>query len=179
MREQLLAADNFVMGTTNILLIALPDGWRMLEGHAAPEVERWSTYRDRRWMLEGRAPYRLVRPHPDKPQLVAAEVELCITAKSASGRYPRGNRLDYKETGQVAVGEHKGQYRLGTIRRGGLLGLLPGMAVPALHLDLLCFETGRRIHLELNALRRGHEPTATESDLRALLRALQDSFRCH
>jgi hypothetical protein len=156
MKQQLLAANHFVMGTTNILMIALPDTWRLLDGYAAPEVDRWSECGERRWMSQGRAPYRLIEPHPEHPGLVRAEVELMITATPGAGG-------------------HEVRHAFTAARRG----LLRRTEVPALHLEVGCPETGRRLRLEFSAAVRDGTPAADRADLERLLEALTTGMACH
>lgn len=157
MHEQLLAADNLVMGTTNILVIAVPEGWRIINGHAAPEVDGWSEYRERRWMSQGQAPYRLVEPHPDQPGMVRSEVELVISAKPTH------------------ASDHSTRHTFGTVKRG----FLPRRDVPALRLQVDCPQTGRRIQLDLQSSIRNGMPTAAREDLERLLKVLTEGLRCH
>lgn len=176
MREQLLAANNFVMGTTNILIITLPDSWRMLEGHSAPEVDLWSEYRERRWMRKGQATYRLVQPHPEEPGLVRGEVELLVTAVPAERSAVRpARRVRFTRSGQIQIGGHEARYQFGTVRHG----LIHAREVATLHLEFVCDRTARRLHLELSALGQAQEPAAAEAQLEELLVALAEGVRCH
>lgn len=157
-REQLLAAHHLIMGTTNILTVSLPEGWRLTDGHAAPEVDRWTEYRGCRWMSQGRAPYRLVEPHPGQPGLVRAEVELLVTAAPLE-----------RAAGHNAAVTHT------TVKRG----LLRQREVPSALLTLECPQTGRRLMLELVAGLRGGAPTAAAEDLDRLLNAMAAGLSCH
>ncbi|BAD39664.1 hypothetical protein [Symbiobacterium thermophilum] len=157
MREQLLAARNLVMGTTNILLLAVPDGWRVLEGPSQPEIDRWSERADQRWMSEGRATYRLVAVAPEAPEFARAEVELRLTATPS------------------APDVHDVRHRFTTVRRG----LLPRREVPAAEVEIDCPFTGRRLRLELSPAMRGNRPTARPEDLQRLVHTMLEGLRCH
>lgn len=157
MREQLLAARNLVMGTTNILLLAVPDGWRVLEGPSQPEIDRWSERADQRWMSEGRATYRLVEVAPDAPDLARAEVELRLTATPGSS------------------GEHAVRHGHTTVRRG----VLPRREVPAAQVEIDCPHTRRRLRLVLSPALRGGSPTARREDLERLVNVMLAGLRCH
>lgn len=90
MAAQLLAANNVLLGTTNLLITGLPDGWQLVEGYAHPEVDAWSEYGDVRWVSRGHGVYRLVEPHPGRPGLVRCEVELTVSAVPAAGHGGEG-----------------------------------------------------------------------------------------
>lgn len=175
MRQRLLAANNLVMGTANILLIAVPDTWRVADGYATPEVDRWSEFRERRWMMDGHAPYRLVEPHPEADGVVRAEVELLIQAVPLKSPAVRPRLASVAEVQQVELSGHQAEVTFGTVRRG----LFPPRTVPALHIGMACPATGRRLTLDLNAALRGSSPAATEEDLAALLEALKAGLGCH
>lgn len=178
MREQLLAARNFMMGTTNILLFTVPDTWSLADGYASPEVEEWTEYSQRRWMARGRAPYRLVEPHPEQPGLVRAEVELLVTAVPWRLGAPGPGRfrlVHVADSGWLEWSGHPVEYAFGTVKRG----FFPSREVEALHLRFECQPTARRITLELTASYRGGSGAATRQDLEALLAALGEGVCCH
>lgn len=157
MREQLLAARNLVMGTTNILLLAVPDGWRVLEGPSQPEIDRWSERVDQRWMSEGRATYRLVAVAPEAPEFARAEVELRLTASPGSS------------------GEHAVRHGYTTVRRG----LLRRREVPAAQVEIDCPPTRRRLQLTLVPALRDGTPAAGQEDLQQLVDVMLEGLRCH
>ncbi len=176
MREQLLAANNLLIGTTNILLVGVPDTWRVARGHSGPEVERWSEYRTRRWMTLGQGPYRLVDPHPEQPALVRAEVELFITARPGEDATVAKHRLTTTgESGVMDLAGHEAHYTYGTVKRG----FLRSSEVPALHLAWTCAETSRHLTVEYSASFQNGNVMATTDDLSQLLQALTQAIRCH
>jgi hypothetical protein len=177
MAEQLLAARNPLIGTTNILLIGLPDGWRLLEGYGAPEIDLWTEYRERRWMSRGHAVYRLVEPHPGRPGLVRCEVELAVEATPLEGTAAGGRTAMAAVGVPVAckVGGHEGKCLYGTVRRG----LFPRRTVPALVLEWTCPQTRRRIRIALNAVPRRAAATAEVADLERVVAALVAAVKCH
>lgn len=177
MREQLLAANHFLMGTTNIVLLPLPSGWRIFDsGPTGPEVDQWTETAECRWMSEGYARYNLVRPHPEQPGLVRTEIELTIRARPAAAPPPPGPRFAAgANTGTVMLNGHAAAYSVGTVRRG----LVPRREVPALHLLLTCPETARHLQLEMTAGYREGLPSATQADLLEVLETLASGFRCH
>ncbi|MEW8979851.1 MAG: hypothetical protein AB2385_15785 [Symbiobacterium sp.] len=158
MREQLLSARNLLLGTTNILLLAVPEGWRVLDGPAAPEVDRWSERENRRWMSQGQASYRLAWVAPSAPGLARAEVELRIVASPLPAGVPHAVRRRYV-----------------TLRRG----LLPRREVPAAVVEVDCPLTERRLRLELVPALRREGLAAGQDDLEQLVRALLEGLRCH
>jgi len=157
MAEHVLSARHPLLGTANILLLAVPDGWRVLDGPSRPEVDRWTQRDDLRWMSEGRATYRLVEAAPGAPGLARAEVELRITASPAAGE------------------AHAVRPRHTAVRRG----LLPRREVPAAEVEIDCPFTGRRLQLLLVPSLRGGRPTARPEDLEQLVRAMLEGLRCH
>jgi len=175
LREQLLAANNLLIGTTNLLLIGVPDTWCVAQGHAGPEVERWTQYRDRRWMTLGQAPYRLVDPHPQTPSLVRAEVELLVVARPAEAAPSDGRLLHPGEAGEVELAGHQAHFTYGSVMRG----FLRGREVPALQVAWTCPRTCRHILLEYSASFVDGGPTATLADLAVLLQAQVAGVRCH
>lgn len=157
MREHLLSARHAVLGTTNILILAVPDGWRVLDGPSQPEVDRWTQRGDLRWMSQGHAFYRLAWVAPDAPDLARAEVEVRLTATPS------------------APDVHDVRHRFTTVRRG----LLPRREVPAAEVEIDCPFTGRRLRLELSPAMRGNRPTARPEDLQRLVHTMLEGLRCH
>lgn len=173
MHEQLLAARNSLMGTTNILLIGLPDNWRLIEGHAQPEVDRWTEYQDRRWMSQGHGLYRLVEPHPAHHGLVRCEVELVVTAWP-QGKGP-GAPAQLAVTGRQTACGHEASVRSGTLKRG----FWPRLTVPAMTAEWSCAQTARQIRLVLQAVPMKNGPSASSADLENLLAELVAAVQCH
>jgi hypothetical protein len=163
MAEQLLAANNALLGTTNLLITGLPAGWRLLEGYAHPEVDEWTEYREVRWVSRGHGVYRLVEPDPGRPGMVRCEVEFSVSAVPATGHGGEGG-------GPVVCG-HQSSVWPGTAKKG----LLPPRNVPALTLEWVCSHTRRRLRVVLNLLPHG----GTVADLERLLVSLTDGMRCH
>lgn len=157
MREHLLSARHALLGTTNILILAVPDGWRVLDGPSQPEVDRWTQRGDLRWMSQGHAVYRLAWVAPDAPGFARAEVELRLTATPTPGA------------------THGVRHRFTTVRRR----LLPRREVPAAEVEIDCPETGRRLRLELSPALRGSRPTASAEDLEQLVKVMLEGLRCH
>lgn len=164
MAEQLLAAHNALMGTTNILVIGLPGGWRLLDGYAHPEVDTWSEFRDRRWMSRGQGTYRLAEPHPGQPGLVRSEVEFSIytspTMTVALGGEP------------LKICGHTGVCFQGTVPKG----LFPRYNVPAITVEWACPETQRLIRLVVNGLPKA---MVERPALRRLMDEVLAGVQCH
>lgn len=186
MRAQLLAAENALIGPTNILLIGLPDAWRVARGYAEPELDQWREHAGSRWMSRGMAPYRLVEPHRERPHLVRAEVDFEIRARPVRARQrqpegqpeqtpPLGRLVATDEVGTVSLAGHEARFAFGRVR----LGLFPRREVPALQVMFTCPESGRHLRLVWNASLRDGRVTAGREDLAALLRALSEGIRCH
>lgn len=157
MREHLLSARHPLLGTTNILILAVPDGWRVLDGPAQPEVDRWTEREDLRWMSQGHAYYRLAAVAPEAPHLARAEVEVRLTATPS------------------AAGAHGVRHRFTTVRRG----LLPRREVPAAEVEVDCPPTARRLRLLLAPALRGGKPAAGPEDLQRLVDVMLEGLRCH
>ncbi|HYG60894.1 MAG TPA: hypothetical protein VD902_22680 [Symbiobacteriaceae bacterium] len=164
MGSQLLAANNMLIGTTNMLVTGLPEGWRLLEGYARPEVDEWTEYRDYRWVSRGQGVYLLVEPHPEQPGLVRAEVEFTVSASPTLVPTPGGEPF--------AVGGHEGFRYQGSVPKG----LLPRRIMPALKVEWICPHTRRLLRIMLN----GMPPAPLDSvALGRLLSQVAAGVQCH
>lgn len=122
--RQVLAANNLLLGTTNLLVLNLPPGWRLQSGIQRPEVDARRVVGSVCWATQGAAHYFL------KPPDSKARVDLWARIRP---RAPRG------VTGTpVVVAGHAGVCEINEER--------PGMV--RLMLRWECPESGRFIELE-------------------------------
>ncbi|HYF94864.1 MAG TPA: hypothetical protein VD969_21840 [Symbiobacteriaceae bacterium] len=164
MGQQLLAARNALLGTTNLLVLAVPEGWRLLDGYAQPEVDSWSEYRDRRWMRHGQGVYRLVEPHPEQRGLVRCEVELSVSTTDVMTLAMGGEPVD--------IGEHGGVCFHGQVPKGWL----GRRTVPAITVEWACPQTQRLVRLVVNGLQQA---PVERTVLRRLMDGLLAGVQCH
>ncbi|HWI51037.1 MAG TPA: hypothetical protein VNT01_02700 [Symbiobacteriaceae bacterium] len=164
MGSQLLAAHNLLMGTANLLVLGLPEGWLLMEGYAHPEVDAWTEYQNRRWVSRGQGVYRLVEPHPGQPGLIRSEVELSVLATPSQVLAEGGEPFE--------VAGHPGVIFQATVPKG----LWPRRSLPALKVEWLCPHTGRLLRLLVNGVLPA--PLGREALMR-LLEAIAAGVQCH
>lgn len=164
-----------MLGTTNLLVLSLPPGWRIREGIGAPEVDARTLHAGRAWGTAGQAHY-VLWGEPPSPQHAAPRLELNVHLYPAGSRpegppAPAFTRIDAE--GDTELGGHRARYILGTIRHG----LFGRERRSALWACALCAETERWLSLTARApLRR---VTADDpGHLGALLARLPEA-RCH
>lgn len=171
----MLAARHLVFGTTNLLVLHLPTGWRIREGIGAPEVDARLLHAGRAWCTIGRAHYVLWGEAPG-PQQAPPRLELELRLQQADGRArepdpPAFTRVETE--GTTALGSHPARYMLGDIRHG----LFGRERRTALWVCAHCDETERWLALTFRApLRRAG--TTDPGHLAAML-ALLPEARCH
>ncbi|BDG61075.1 hypothetical protein [Caldinitratiruptor microaerophilus] len=173
MRPHVLAARSVVFGTCNLVVLPVPEGWRLADGIAPPEVDTWRLRGDVSWATEGRGSYRLVGP--ERGGVVEASLRFRPVreggAAGAAGAEPApagatapGPMARVDLSGDVEVAGHTARWALGVVRRG-----FPRRLVPALALSYVCNHTGRHVELLLEG----------EADLRPWLDTLAAGLRCH
>ncbi|MFS8570659.1 MAG: hypothetical protein FWJ62_06510 [Thermaerobacter sp.] len=172
MQPHVLACKSFIMGTCNLLIVGLPDGWRVQMGPFPPEVDHWQDFGGVTWAQVGRSSYQAVgsgasallrvdigRWHGANGAHGGAGQRIGIGRRSGGGRRIGAgaaagrfdNRFDPRralhrvhDAGESALGGHPGAWALGEVRRG--FGRW-GKPVPALALTAACPSTGRVIRL--------------------------------
>ncbi|HEY7347628.1 MAG TPA: hypothetical protein VH599_04860 [Ktedonobacterales bacterium] len=161
MNQHLVAAGNYVLGTSNFLILNLPQGWRLFTGLHPAEVDNSTQVLDTRWVTNGRASYLL---HSGAP---GGKVELAVrVGQGEVSRWLNPLRQDGAAS-QMLVGRHQAFYRL---RQRGQPWLSRSRG-DTLEMALYCDTTRRTLALEFSGPER-------EEDRHALLEALGDS-RCH
>lgn len=171
MKPHVLAARSVVFGTCNLVVLPVPEGWRVADGIAPPEVDGWRLRGDVSWATDGRGSYRLVGP--ERGGVVEASLRFRPVREGelpgGAGAEParraaRGPMARVDVSGEVEVAGHTARWTLGAVRRG-----LPRRFVPALALSYVCSQTGRHVELLLEG----------EADLRPWLETLASGLRCH
>jgi hypothetical protein len=161
MNQHLVAAGNYVLGTSNFLILNLPQGWRLFTGLYPAEVDNSTQVMDTRWVTNGRASYLL---HSGAP---GGKVELAVrVGQGEVSRWLDALRQD-STASQIEMGQHQAYYRLRR-RRQNWLSRSRG---DTLEMVLYCGSTRRTLALEFSGPER-------EEDRNALLEALNES-RCH
>jgi len=154
-----LAAAHFLLGASNLLVLALPDGWQLATGRGQPEVDATLVQGDYRWARQGRAWYYLW-PAGGRPRL-----DLTVHIGEAAA-----GPDDVTDRGTFSAGGHAGRWLLGR-RRQPWLGRT---SWPLLTADLACPVTDRQLALELAG-------PARWPDLGPLLEfaAVLEGLECH
>jgi hypothetical protein len=161
MNQHLVAAGNYVLGTSNFLILNLPQGWRLFTGLHPAEVDNSTQVLNTRWVTNGRASYLL---HSGVP---GGKVELALrVGQGEVSRWLDALRQD-SAVGQVEVDRHQAYYRLRQ-RKQNWLSRNRG---DILEMVFYCEATRRTLALEFSGPER-------EEDRKALLEALSES-RCH
>lgn len=161
MNRHLVAAGNYVLGSTNFLILSLPDGWQLFTGLHPAEVDNSTQIRDIRWVTNGRASYLL---HSGQP---GGKIELAL--RVGQGEVERWlNSVRYSDSaGQLVIDNHQAYYRMHQ-RRQRWLSRNQG---DILEVVLYCDVTRRTLALEFS----GPEQ---EEQRQALLDALR-GVACH
>lgn len=160
MRKHVVAAENFLLGPTNFVVVALPEGWKLLRGTSPPEVDSNRLFGDVQWVTSGRSPHLLIQPE----RRTGAEMHILIH---------RGRRSLEKLKASPGArpfpvqSGHEAFFLLHQVRRG----LWWGSVENGVRLAVFCDRTDRTITLEI-AGRIG------EAEIDELLEALQ-GVECH
>jgi hypothetical protein len=105
MNQHVVAAGNHVLGSTNFLILSLPEGWRLFTGLHPAEVDNSTQIRDTRWVTNGRASYLL---HSGQP---GGKVELALRIGQGEVRRWLNSFHSSDSAGQLAIGKHQAFYR--------------------------------------------------------------------
>jgi len=96
--RHVLAANNMLLGTTNLIVLNLPPGWLLRNGIQRPDVDARRVVGRYCWATLGAAHYYLIPPGgPDR-------VDLWVRIRPRAKREPIG--------APMTVGGHNGVYRL-------------------------------------------------------------------
>ena len=129
--RQVLAANNLLLGTTNLLVLGLPPGWSLRNGLQQPEVDARRVVGSVCWATQGGAHYFLSPPD-------STRVDLWVRVR------PRAPRQGIGIGAPVTVAGHPGVHQM-TEEPGTSERLL---------MQWQCPESGRFIELEA----RGNAP---------------------
>ena|SRR5215469_2231327 len=161
MNQHLVAVGNYLLGSTNFLILNLPEGWRLSTGLHPAEVDNSTQIRDIRWVTNGRASYLM---HSGQP---GGKVELALRVGQGEVRRWLDSIRYSDSANQLEVGKHQAFYHLRPRRqsrfsrnRGDILEVV-----------LYCDVTRRTLALEFS----GPEQ---EEQRQALLEALSGVV-CH
>jgi len=106
MNRHLVAAGNHLLGSTNFLILSLPEDWRLFTGLHPAEVDNSTQIRDTRWVTNGCASYLL---HSGQP---GGKVELALrVGQGEVGRWLDSFRYS-DSASRLVIGEHQALYRL-------------------------------------------------------------------
>ncbi|MBE3557759.1 MAG: hypothetical protein IMW89_00835 [Ktedonobacteraceae bacterium] len=111
MSLHVVAAGNYVLGSSNFLLLNLPEGWQLFTGLHPAEVDNSIQIGDVRWVTNGRASYLL---HSGQP---GGKVELALRVGQGEVRRWLDACRDSERAGdpaatQLAINRHRAYYRL-------------------------------------------------------------------
>jgi len=158
-RKHLIAVNNTLLGTVNLLVLALPAGWRLGDRGAAPEIDGRTVYGGVAWATAGQAEYALVLG-----QRRFLRLELHIGHRLP----PLPRRLQLETQGQTTAGEHLAAWAAGRAR---VIAGVFGPAEPVLTLGFFCDHTRRGMRVSVWG-----EMSPAE---RAALLAALPGIRCH
>ncbi|HXH12231.1 MAG TPA: hypothetical protein VNP04_21005 [Alphaproteobacteria bacterium] len=157
-----IAANNFLFGVSNFLVLPLPAAWELVRGPFEPEVDRQIRRGDTSWVQEGRTMYLLIH----RGRRATVECHIAIAQRWTPLHFPSGKEAWHR--GQIEIGGHAAAYILGTQLRGWWSRKRVVMLRTAFYCDALA----RRVGIEL--LGEGSE----ERHLQELLLALSQA-QCH
>lgn len=156
--RHVVAASNFLIGATNFLILALPQGWRIGDGIAPPEVDATHMDGGTLWVVDGRTHHVLFEPAAKR------QVELIVRVQPGAARRERVSTG--WETGDIKVSGHPATYRIGEVRRG----VLKRQRLAALGIAFHCNLSERSLCIEFFG--------PSSEDLREFLR-LAPAITCH
>lgn len=168
-QPHVLACRNLVLGTCNLLVLAVPAGWRVLDGLFPPEVDAWTLHGSVNWATAGQGAWRVaVPPGPGRPAPALVELTLRLTpaAAGAAPADPAGALARTRAAGSLTAAGHPARWALGEVRRGLLRRPRPALAA-----GVVCPHTRRRLDLLLEG--------AGPADLQELWSALAAGLACH
>lgn len=169
--SHLLAVRSLVFGTCNLLVIGVPEGWKVADGPFPPEVDRWFVLDGVSWAVAGRGNWRLAGPVPGegaRRPVVDASLELRPAGPDDPPADPADVLARVAASGTRLMGGHEARWALGEVRRG-----IPRRAHPALAVTITCGVTRRHLRLLLEA------PGPGGFEVEQLLPALEAGIRCH
>ncbi|HEY8415115.1 MAG TPA: hypothetical protein VIK99_05015 [Thermaerobacter sp.] len=168
-RPHLLAVRSLVFGTCNLLIIGVPEGWKVVDGPFPPEVDRWFVRDGINWAVAGRGHWRLAGPAAGdrgRRPVVDASLELRPAGPGDPPGDPARWLARVSASGTRPMGGHAARWAVGEVRRG-----IPRRPRPALALAIACAATRRHLRLLLEGSEAG--------TLQSLLAALDAGIRCH
>lgn len=159
MKKHIIAAENFLLGATNFVVVTLPEGWTLLRGTSPPEVDSNRQFGGVQWVTSGRSPHLLVQPE----RKTGAEMHILIQR----GRRPLDKVKASPKACPFPLQSGHEAFLLHLVRRG----LWRGASENGVRLSVFCDRTDRTITLEITG-RIG------EAEIQELLEALQ-GVECH
>lgn len=163
----MLAAQSFMMGSTNFVLVGLPAGWKAGKGPFPPEVDRRVERGEASWAVEGQASFELQGPLATGEK--ARGLLRLYVGAGEGGKVPGAFRLARVDgEDRLLLGGHEGVFRWGWVRTG--LGPWASF-IPAAAWTAFCPATGRSLHLLVESSR------AEAVD--EVARAVAEYWRCH
>lgn len=145
-KSHLVAVNNTLLGTVNLLVLALPGGWRLSDRGAAPEIDGRMLHAGAAWATAGQAEYALV---PGERRFLRLEIRIGPRLPPA----PRG--LSREAEGEITAGGHRAAWVAGRAR---VIAGLFGPVEPVVSLGFFCDKTRRGIRVtvwgELSAAER-------------------------
>ncbi len=159
MNQHVVAAGNHVLGSTNFLILSLPEGWRLFTGLHPAEVDNSTQIGDTRWVTNGRASYLL---HSGQP---GGKVELALRiGQGEVGRWLNSFHSS-DPAGQLVIGRHQAFYRLRP-RRQSWFSRTEG---DILEVVLYCNVTRRTLALEFSGPEQEEQRMALLEALRGVV----------
>jgi hypothetical protein len=159
MNQHVVAAGNHVLGSTNFLILSLPEGWRLFTGLHPAEIDNSTQIGDTRWVTNGRASYLL---HSGQP---GGKVELALRiGQGEVGRWLNSFHSS-DSAGQLVIGRHQAFYRLRP-RRQSWFSRTGG---DILEVVLYCNVTRRTLALEFSGPEQEEQRMALLEALRGVV----------
>lgn len=168
-KPHLLAVRSLVFGTCNLLVIGVPEGWRVVDGPFPPEVDRWFVQNGVSWALAGRGNWRMAGPAAGgdtRRAVVDLSLDLRPAGPDVLAEDPAPSLVRAGSSGIWQLDGHTARWARGEVRRG-----VPRRSRPALAVTIGCPQTRRHLRLICEAAHAG--------DLETLLPALGSGIRCH